>query len=213
LLEVTITRKREKAPVPPTEVAVPFARTRALLAEMASDFFMMVHLDGLAESQNFWYQPDPESSSQDELNAKVEGLFKNITGGGAFEIKVGLEEATIQKHALSAFYHASKDNETIVDPSGKLKVIIQLTGTHPAPPVQVVPTAPADAPDEEDVTRKKKFDEQGMWTNCLTQLQSLCDKHIKCDDQGNFLSFKQQDARTMNAIANRMIEDAKVLRG
>ena len=177
---------------------------------------MTVHVAGSAEPaepRDFWYPSDPPSSSEDQLNAKFDRLFQNITGDGAFEIKAGLGEATIQKHALSAFYHAMKDNETMVDqsdPSRKLKVIIQLTGTHPAPPVQVVPTAPADAPDEDG--RKKKFDEQGMWTNCLTQLQSFCDKNIKCDDQGTFLSFKQQDVRTMNAIANRMIEDAKALR-
>jgi len=121
---------------------------------------MTVHVAGSAEPaepRDFWYPSDPPSSSEDQLNAKVDRLFQNITGDGAFEIKAGLGEATIQKHALSAFYHAMKDNETMVDPSDpsrKLKVIIQLTGTHPAPPVQVVPTAPADAPDEDG--RKKK---------------------------------------------------------
>ena len=174
---------------------------------------MTIRVAGSAEASepgDFWYPAD-SSSSEDQLNAKVDGLFQSLTRGGAFEMKVGLGEATVQKHALSAFYHANKDNETIVDPSGKLKVIIQLTGTQPAPPVQVVPTAPADAPGENG--RKKKFGEQGMWTNCLTQLQSLCDNHMKCDDQGTFLSFRQQDVRTMNAVANRMIAEAKLLHG
>jgi len=174
---------------------------------------MTIRVAGSAEASepgDFWYPAD-SSSSEDQLNAKVDGLFQSLTRGGAFEMKVGLGEATVQKHALSAFYHANKDNETIVDPSGKLKVIIQLTGTQPAPPVQVVPTAPADAPGENG--RKKKFGEQGMWTNCLTQLQSFCDNHMKCDDQGTFLSFRQQDVRTMNAVANRMIAEAKLLHG
>ena len=174
---------------------------------------MTIRVAGSAEASepgDFWYPAD-SSSSEDQLNAKVDGLFQSLTRGGAFEMKVGLGEATVQKHALSAFYHANKDNETIVDPSGKLKVIIQLTGTQPAPPVQVVPTAPADAPGEKG--RKKKFGEQGMWTNCLTQLQSFCDNHMKCDDQGTFLSFRQQDVRTMNAVANRMIAEAKLLHG
>ena len=70
--------------------------------------------------------------------------FLKGTGGRDFGIKAGLGETTIPKHALSAFYTESKDDETIVDPSGKkLKVIIELRGTHPAPPVPV-PTAAQD---------------------------------------------------------------------
>ncbi len=67
---------------------------------------MTVHVAGSAEASepgDFWYPPDSPSSSED-LNAKVDGLFQNITGGRDFGIKAGLGEATIPKHALSAFY-------------------------------------------------------------------------------------------------------------
>ena len=77
---------------------------------------MTIRVAGSAEASepgDFWYPAD-SSSSEDQLNAKVDGLFQSLTRGGAFEMKVGLGEATIQKHALSAFYHANKDNETIV---------------------------------------------------------------------------------------------------
>ena len=158
-----------------------------------------------AEREIFFpsFSPDFEKPSRQ----KVDELFQNITGGRDFAIKAGLGEATIPKHALSVFYHASKYNEAIVDPSGqKLKVIIELKGTHPAPPVPV-PTA---AQDHAGTT----FQEQGLWKGALRQLQRYCDVHLECDVQtGTFKSFSQQVPGKIDGIVSTMIETAKVVRG
>ena len=55
---------------------------------------MTIRVAGSAEASepgDFWYPAD-SSSSEDQLNAKVDGLFQSLTRGGAFEMKVGLGE-------------------------------------------------------------------------------------------------------------------------
>ena len=162
---------------------------------------MMVHV-GSAEPRRMWYQEDPTSSTGQDLIAKVDRLFENVSSDGTFEIKAGLQHEIVTKEALAAFYNANRNDGTIVDQSTHLlKVIIELTGTHPAPLVKM-PTAPADA----HVT---KYEKDGMRTGLATMLQNLCDPCLKCDDQGTFLCFSQQDKRTMQAFCNMMVAEAK----
>jgi len=87
-----------------------------------------------------------------------------------------------------------------------LKVIIELKGTHTAPPVPV-PTA---AQDHAGTT----FQEQGLWKGALRHLQRICDVHLECDvHTGTFKSFSQQVPGTIDGIVSTMIETAKKVQG